>query len=352
MKSVNVDSANIEVCETDANEYFRFSVNSWRQDYAPNCKKVSKANVPLQNRHWELSPKQVDVEADVLGRDAESPFVLVRGSAYDRFNVADGGYRDSDREFSNFYVRSNLSLTLEQGTDRSYLFASSFDGKETPSDLSFETYSYDGISYDPVPVKAKVTWNAKRSVYEISKTDRSVVFVVAKNAKYFGVLSTSSDSVSNYDFGYVSGQDSSTKDYAYVYGDRPIYRVGDTVYFKGLLRRFNPDGYVPSPLKDVKIRLSNQEGETFKEIPVKADKNSNFAGSFELPQGMKTGRYDFEITSQAKTGEETLYVYNDGHFFVEQYVKPVFKVSASETARDVLPKEKISVPFSAEYYFG
>lgn len=352
LKSVNVDSANIEVCETDANEYFRFSVNSWRQNYAPNCKKISKANVPLQNRHWELSPKQVDVEADVLGREAESPFVLVRGSAYDRFNVADGGYRDGDREFSNFYVRSNLSLTLEQGTDRSYLFAASYDGKTTPSDLSFETYSYDGNGGDPRPEKAKITWNAKRSVYEISKTERPIAFVVAKNANYFGVVSTSSDSVSNYDFGYVSGQDSSTKDYAYVYGDRPIYRVGDTVYFKGLLRRFNPDGYAPSPLKDVKIRLLNQEGETFKEIPVKADKNSNFAGSFELPKGMKTGRYDFEITSQAKAGEETLYVYNDGHFFVEQYVKPVFKVSASETARDVLPKEKISVPFSAEYYFG
>lgn len=185
MKSVNIDSATIEVCETDAKEYFRYSVNSWRQNYVPNCKKVSKSSVPLQNRHWELSPKQVDIEADVLGREVESPFVLVRGSAYDRFNVADGGYRDSDREFSNFYVRSNLSLTLEQGTDRSYLFAASYDGKTTPSDLVFETYSYDGNGGDPTPESVKIVWNAKRSVYEIPKTARPIAYVVAKDAQYF-----------------------------------------------------------------------------------------------------------------------------------------------------------------------
>ncbi len=103
----------------------------------------------------------------------------------------------------------------------------------------------------------------------------------------------------------------------------------------------------------MKVRLTNQEGETFKEFSVKVDKNSNFAGSFELPKGMKTGRYDFEITSLSGGPQnESAYVYNDGHFFVEQYVKPVFKVSASETSRDALPKEKVSVPFSAEYYFG
>jgi uncharacterized protein YfaS (alpha-2-macroglobulin family) len=33
-------------------------------------------------------------------------------------------------------------------------------------------------------------------------------------------------------------------------------------------------------------------------------------------------------------------------------VKPVFKVTASETSRDALPKEKVSVPFAAEYHFG
>lgn len=218
-----------------------------------------------------------------------------------------------------------------------------------PSDLAFQAYTYDNDAV--VPIVAKISFNAKRGVYEIAKTAKPLTFLVAKSARYFGVLSTASDQTSNYDFGYVSGQDTSTKDYAYVYGDRPIYRVGDTVHFKGLLRRFNPEGYGLSPMKAVKVRVLNQEGELLKELPLKTDANSNFAGSFQLPEGMKTGRYDFEISSVSKE-EGQVFVYNDGHFFVEQYVKPVFRVAASDTSRDALPKEKVSVPFSAEYYFG
>ncbi|MDQ1344255.1 MAG: hypothetical protein QG650_975, partial [Patescibacteria group bacterium] len=78
LKSVNIGTALMEVCETDATEYFRFTTNGWRQNYSPRCSNSAKVSLPLQNRHWELSPKQVDAESEILGREAESPFVLVR----------------------------------------------------------------------------------------------------------------------------------------------------------------------------------------------------------------------------------------------------------------------------------
>lgn len=78
LQSVNLTSAMLEACETDAFEYFRFAANPWKANYAPKCSRISKVNVPLQNRHWQLSPTQVDIEADILGREAESPFVFVR----------------------------------------------------------------------------------------------------------------------------------------------------------------------------------------------------------------------------------------------------------------------------------
>ncbi len=78
LKSVNLASATLEACETDAAEYFRFAANPWKANYAPKCSRIARVVVPLQNRHWQLSPTQVDVEADILGREAESPFVFVR----------------------------------------------------------------------------------------------------------------------------------------------------------------------------------------------------------------------------------------------------------------------------------
>ena len=49
--------------------------------------------------------------------------------------------------------------------------------------------------------------------------------MVAKNNQFFGVLDKNSDQVSNYDFKYIAGQDSSTKDYLYMYSDRPLYKA-------------------------------------------------------------------------------------------------------------------------------
>jgi uncharacterized protein YfaS (alpha-2-macroglobulin family) len=45
-------------------------------------------------------------------------------------------------------------------------------------------------------------------------------------------VNTSNDATSNYDFKYISGLDSSTSDFLYLYTERPIYRPGDTVFFK------------------------------------------------------------------------------------------------------------------------
>ena len=41
------------------------------------------------------------------------------------------------------FIRSNLALTLEDATNTSLIFASSYDGKDIPSDLSFEFYRWD-----------------------------------------------------------------------------------------------------------------------------------------------------------------------------------------------------------------
>lgn len=346
VQSVNADSFMAEACETDATEYFLFSARRYDPWYLPKCRVSKKVSVPLQNRHWKLSPKQLDVETEILGKTISSPFVVVRGSLKDSFNVGENGYRDDDREFLNFYVRSSIALAYERaGQGKSLVFATSIDGKALLSDLVFQAFDYDGDARKLVPANAKFVWNPKKSAYEVTGSFR---YLVAKNATGFGVVTTDGDQANNYDFGLVSGQDTATKDYAYAYSDRPIYRAGDTVHFKAILRRFQPDGYRVSPVKSLKIRIVDQDGNVFKEITAAPDKNSHVSGSFDLVKDMRTGRYDFVLIDS----EESLSIYNDGHFFVEQYVKPTFRVSASEADRDVLPKQSVSADLEATYYFG
>jgi hypothetical protein len=354
MRSVNIDSAIVGACETDEAEYFRFVANSWRPNYQPNCSDAKQISVPLQNRHWELSPKQLDVETDVLGRKFQSNFVIVRGSARDHYNLAEGGYRDTDREFLNFYVRSNLAVTVEKGAERAYVFATSYDGKETPSDLKFRFYGFDTDSENLVPMNVKIAFDAKRSTYSYTVPKGQIALLIASNDRYFGVVSMNTDEASNYDFGYVSGSDSSSKDYAYIYSDRPIYRAGDGVFIKGIVRRFQPTGYEKAAYKEVKVRVLDQDSELFKEFPAKLDASSNFHFDFALPKETKSGRYSFEAYAVDPKGAlDGAYMVTDAYFFVEAYSKPVFKTALlNEGRKDVLPGEKIEVPFENEYYFG
>lgn len=352
LQSINIDRALLEVCEMDTEGYRHFLSNRNNANYTPICVNDTEKQVTLANHYWTLTPNKFDLEKDVFGRAFTSPYVFVRGTV-DRFNRGDSGYRDSEREFAHLFVRSNLSLTLEDAKNKKLLFASSFDGKSLPADLTFEAYSRtDGGTYQPLALP--ITFNKTTSVYEVADHTNRLSLLIAKNASYFGVLNKNEDQVSNYDFKYISGQDSSTKDYLYVYSDRPLYKVGDTVYYKGLLRTFNFDGYHASTIKIGKLKLVGEsaeygaEGAVLKEMDVTIDQKANFNGKFDLPKDMPLGRYHFEFFA----GADKVPVYNNGEFYVEAYKKPVFKVDTTIAKPDATLGDAVDLSARAEYYFG
>jgi len=126
--------------------------------------------------------------------------------------------------------------------------------------------------------------------------------------------------------------DSSQKKYAYVYTDRPIYRPGDEVFIKGLLREFHFDGYKKSSYASGTLVLIDENWENYRSIDVKIDANSNFSGSFVIPKDSKLGNFRFEF--KPKTGED--YIYTNGFFSIEEYKKPIFKVDIESPKNDVL----------------
>lgn len=344
--SVNTDRANVEVCEMDANGYKDYLNNSFKGHYNPVCTRQVGKTVPLQNHFWNLTPNKIDLEKDVLGTGSASPFLLVRGST-STFNKGDNGYMADGREFLHVFVRSNLALTLEDAKNTKILFAPSFDGKNLPDNLAFDTYTRNnaGILEPRIfPIK----WNAAKKYYELSDPDNKLSFLIARNDRYFGVLDKNSDQVSNYDFKYIAGQDSSTKDYLYMYSDRPLYRAGDTVFFKGLLRQFNFDGYKSSPTQAGKLKVVDENGAVLTEMDMKPDANSNFHGQFILPKQMPLGHYHFDFYA----GKDSIPVYNNGEFDVSAYKKPTFKVNISADKNDASIGDKAQISANAEYYFG
>jgi hypothetical protein len=345
LQSINAISANMEVCEMDLGGYTHYLKNRYEKYYSPVCVKSTPKNVALTNHYWNLTTNKIDIEKDILGGALTTPFVLVRAST-DVFNQSSYGYMTDGREFLHVFVRSNIVLTLEDAKNTKILFAPSFDGKNLPDNLTFDTYirGKNGLEPKAFPIK----WNAEKRYYEITDPEGKLSLLIAKNDQFFGILNKESDQTSNYDFKYIAGQDSSTKDYLYMYSDRPLYKAGDTVFFKGLLRQFNFDGYKSSQVKVGKLKIVDENETVLTEMDVKIDKNSNFNGQFVLPKDMPLGHYRFDFYA----GVNPYPIYNNGEFDVLAYKKPTFKVHIATDKADVSIGDTAQLGANAEYYFG
>jgi uncharacterized protein YfaS (alpha-2-macroglobulin family) len=133
----------------------------------------------------------------------------------------------------------------------------------------------------------------------------------------------------------------------YTYTDRPLYRPGQTLYYRGVIRRLNTQiGYETFPENQlVQVRIFNSKGDLLQENQVLSSRYGTVHGEFQIPEEAPLGSY--EINLSLESGE------SDALFFsVEEYRKPEFEVTVTP-ARSWIPQgENTEVMVKAEYWFG
>lgn len=131
----------------------------------------------------------------------------------------------------------------------------------------------------------------------------------------------------------------------YLYTERPIYRPGQTVSFKGIFRLDDDLTYTlpPNTSVDVTIRTPPQYETIYEETMTLSDLKS-FVGDIVLDDSAQLGTYQLE----ARLGESTAY----GAFEVAEYRKPTHQVAVDIGETDYVEEETINVTTSADYYSG
>ena len=130
----------------------------------------------------------------------------------------------------------------------------------------------------------------------------------------------------------------------YIYTDRPIYRPGHTVHFKGILRLSTASGNQIPAGRDVAVTINDPEQKPVYQKTLTLNATGTVHDDLTLEAGAALGYYSIEM----KSGEGFM----NGNFEVQEYKKPEYEVRVEPSRTRVLQGETVSATIDARYYFG
>ncbi len=130
----------------------------------------------------------------------------------------------------------------------------------------------------------------------------------------------------------------------YIYTDRPVYRPGHTVHFKGILRLRAAMGYQIPAAQRVSVQIQDPEQKPVYQKTLTTTANGTVQDDLVLNGAAALGAYMIEI----HYGEGVA----SAEFEVEEYKKPEYEVRVMPAKARVLEGDTAHATIEARYYFG
>ncbi|HEY89461.1 MAG TPA: hypothetical protein G4N98_06985, partial [Thermoflexia bacterium] len=133
----------------------------------------------------------------------------------------------------------------------------------------------------------------------------------------------------------------------YLYSDRPIYRPGQTVRLRGILRAERDVRYsLPDLERTVELSLRDPNWDTIYTTTATLSELGGFEANFELSSVAEMGEYSIQARLEGVERSWEL------PFAVAAYRKPEFEVTVMPEVDDLLQGETARVLVESSYYFG
>lgn len=204
-------------------------------------------------------------------------------------------------------------------------------------------YVTDIMSGQPIP-GAKVTLMAQnqRRAESVTNANGLAELPVADDSEQVLLVQRGADSFAMVSF-WNSGDRSDGVTIA-TYTDRPIYRPGHTIEFKGLARRWANDTYQALPNTPVQVQVRDPRDNLVETLNLTTTGAGSFTGSFSLSTEAEPGIY-YLVT---QIGQNTHY----GYLTVANYSKPEMQLTVQPGKPVYLRGDQVEMNIQAEYFFG
>ena len=216
-------------------------------------------------------------------------------------------------------VVSNLNLTLKAGERDALVWANDLQSGQPVPGLALEFFDTQGVALGNATTDADGV-----ARITIERTENRGVIALARQP-FAAVATEWSNGINAGDFGLPAGYDL-PKLTGHVYTDRPIYRPGQTVNLKGVLRNEKDVRFSLPVGSTVQVTIDSASGEQIFQQELALSANGSFDGSLKLADGAALGAY----TINAHLGDQGV----AATFQVAAYRAPEFQVAVTPPSDD------------------
>lgn len=324
-KAVNISGADVTVAPLTIQDFFSLQ-NSYENQQA-----FVPGESTLFQPRFTLQPSQTEDIQLPLARENNQ---LLPGLYYVGITTPQSAAAAKGVYFA---VSSQVNLTLKFGATEAMVWAVDLPSQTPVPNAAVTIYDIAGNSLATGTTDDDGLWQGP-----IGANDGQLYAMLgAPGAETFGLaFSNWNMGVGPWDFG-VTYNGSPPHTIIYMYTDRPLYRPGQTVYFRGVVRQAFNGRYELPPVNEVPIILRDANGTQLLSINAQLSPYGTFSGEYKLSDAAVPGYYTFD--------NPALEFYLS--FQVAEYRKPEINLSVDFSADEIKLGETTTARVNSRYFF-
>lgn len=303
-------------------------------------------------RAWTRPVEDVENENGIVRLDLNDGEPLPTGLYHLLLNAPGLPYSEPGRFADNrLIIIADTNLVIKETVNGVYVWATDMESGQPVLGREITLYNYKGKSVDSAVTGQNGVAFFADAIPSNRYMEGFLAITGSAGEAGFGMAGSQwSQTISPWEFGVNVDYSSEEALKTYVYTDRPLYRPGDVVQFRGVLRTQDYGRYGVPADQSLTVSISEQayygESEPYNdEIKVATGANGLFSGEFTIPEEANPGNY--VISSHRNNAG-----YGQVSIQVAEFRKPEFEVVLDASESDLLRGDAGTVTVQADYFFG
>jgi len=315
---------------------YRLPVSALQQSYWDWREKLPEGSDLL--RDWTValeSPlnKQSYTLVDLTETSGET---LAPGAYLLDVNAPELAANEWQARQQHLLVVSDYNLTLKTSTDEAFIWAVDLATGQPVSGLNLELVEIQGRSL------GQLTTDQEGIARMPLSQNRNSILAISPQP-FAAIAEGWARGISPWDFGMGEGV-WEQKVRPYIYTDRPIYRPGQSVNFKGVLRTEDDVAFGLPNVGTVKVTIRDAGWQEIYSEPLPVSQLGAFVGTLALDANASLGNYAISVEFDDQ--------YYETYFQVAAYRAPEFEIVVEPAVAELQRGQNTQATITARYFFG